>query len=171
MRAIRSGRPRSGGVLARNFIDHRSRYLPALQRAPRVSMVKGTQEGAIPFGRPFRRIARRSGEQTQDRRRVLEVGVDIDVDQSHHGNVVTDLSEVDALKSRRVDNDERLREVLHRGQGDTRRSGIAIDQCSGQGTTGTASVMQSAKGVFLRYASEDAGVAKSICDALRRALS
>ena len=128
MRAIRSGRPRSGGVLARNFIDHRSRYLPPLQRAPLVSTVKGTQEGAIPFGGPFRRIARRSGEQTQDRRRVLEVGVDIDVDQSHHGNVVTDLSEVDALKSRRVDNDERLREVLHRGEGDTPRSGIAIDQ-------------------------------------------
>jgi hypothetical protein len=81
------------------------------------------------------------------------------------------LSEVDALKSRRVDNDERLREVLHRGQGDTRRSGSAIDQCSGQGTTGAASVIQSAKGVFLRYASEDAGVAKSICDALRSALS
>jgi hypothetical protein len=81
------------------------------------------------------------------------------------------LSEVDALKSRRVDNDERLREVLHRGQGDRPRSGIAIDQCSGQGATGTASVIQSAKGVFLRYASEDAGVAKSICDALRGALS
>ena len=57
MRAIRSGRPRSGGVPARNFIDHGSRYLPALQRAPLVSMVKGTQERAIPFGRPFRRIA------------------------------------------------------------------------------------------------------------------
>jgi hypothetical protein len=110
-----------------------------------------------------------------NRRRIdgasLEVGVDIDVDQSHHGNVVTDWSEVDALKSRRVDNDERLREVLHRGQGDTRRSGITIGQCSGQGNTGTASVIQSAKGVFLCYASEDAGVAKSICDALPRALS
>ena len=63
--AIRSGRPRSGGVLARNFIDHRSRYSPPLQRTPLVGMVKGTQEGAIAFVRPFRSIARLSGEQTQ----------------------------------------------------------------------------------------------------------
>jgi hypothetical protein len=46
MRAIRSGRPRSGGVLARNFSDHRSRCLPVLQRAALVSMLEGTQEGA-----------------------------------------------------------------------------------------------------------------------------
>jgi adenylate cyclase len=34
---------------------------------------------------------------------------------------------------------------------------------------GSASVIQSSKGVFLSYASEDAGVAKRICDALRAA--
>ena len=154
-----------------NLIDHHSPYLPALLRVPLVGMVESTQEGAIPFRKSLRTLVWRIGEQTQDRRRVAKVGVDIDVDQSGHGNVVTELSELDALKSCRVDDDDRLGESLHRGQGDTRRSGIAIGQCPGRGTTGSASVIQSAKGVFLRYASEDAGVAKSICDALRRALS
>src|SRR5215469_18922429 len=97
----------------RHFIDHPGHDLAALRRASLVGMVERTEEGAIPFGKCLRTLVRRIGEQTQYRRRVAKVGLDIEVHQSGHGNVVTDLSELDALKSCRVNDDEGLSESLH----------------------------------------------------------